>query len=198
MSEFTVLLILIILFAAVFFCHSLVRILLFLYRPPREDEQMQERGMQRLGGYAVPEEPIRVVLARDEEDVEQQESGPGPGKPRPPPYGAWRQSIRVDPDRIFWQRNPNAPSTTDDEDASASTSASASSSASRLSPGSGQNGSAPRPPSYVSEDGVDYVVEARPRSMAPGSVEPRTQTVQAPLPVHPSESGRWNGQHAPW
>lgn len=39
-----------------------------------------------------------------------------------------------------------------------------------------------RPPSYASEDGVAYVIEAQPRSIAP--------TVEVPLPVHPSEAGR--------
>lgn len=39
-----------------------------------------------------------------------------------------------------------------------------------------------RPPSYASEDGVAYVIEAQPRSIAP--------TSEVPLPVHPSEAGR--------
>lgn len=39
-----------------------------------------------------------------------------------------------------------------------------------------------RPPSYASDDGVTYVVEAQPRSMAP--------TVDVPLGQHPAEAGR--------
>jgi len=39
-----------------------------------------------------------------------------------------------------------------------------------------------RPPSYMSDDGVNYVVEARPRSMAPGT--------DVPLAPHPAEIGR--------
>lgn len=39
-----------------------------------------------------------------------------------------------------------------------------------------------RPPSYASEDGVAYVIEAQPRSIAP--------TAEVPLPLHPSEAGR--------
>lgn len=39
-----------------------------------------------------------------------------------------------------------------------------------------------RPPSYASEDGVAYVIEAQPRSIAP--------TSEVPLPMHPSEAGR--------
>lgn len=36
-----------------------------------------------------------------------------------------------------------------------------------------------RPPSYISDDGVQYAVEAQPRS-----------TVYEPLPIHPAERGR--------
>jgi hypothetical protein len=42
-----------------------------------------------------------------------------------------------------------------------------------------------RPPSYISEDGVDYVIAAQPRSIAP--------TTDVPLPLHPSERNR-----GPW
>jgi hypothetical protein len=74
---------------------------------------------------------------------------------------------RVDPNRIYWQRAEAArahveqlPVIHADEIPSG----------------------APRPPSYVSEDGVAYVIEAAPRSIAP--------TVDVPLPQHPSERGR--------
>ena len=49
----------------------------------------------------------------------------------------------------------------------------------------------PRPPSYISEDGVDYVVEAQPRSIAP------TTDVPLASSVHPSENGR-AGRPAGW
>lgn len=39
-----------------------------------------------------------------------------------------------------------------------------------------------RPPSYASEDGVAYVIEAQPRSIAP--------TAEVAMPLHPSEAGR--------
>ena len=39
-----------------------------------------------------------------------------------------------------------------------------------------------RPPSYMSDDGVDYIIEAEGRSIAP--------VQDVPLPVHPSERGR--------
>lgn len=40
----------------------------------------------------------------------------------------------------------------------------------------------PRPPSYASDDGVSYVVEAQPRSIAP--------VTDVPLGPHPAEAGR--------
>lgn len=43
----------------------------------------------------------------------------------------------------------------------------------------GRPTTANRPPSYISDDGVQYVVEAQPRS-----------TVYDPLPIHPAERGR--------
>ncbi len=47
-----------------------------------------------------------------------------------------------------------------------------------------------RPPSYASEDGVSYIVDAQPRSIAP--------TTDVPLStVHPSEAGR-AGSAAEW
>lgn len=173
-SEFSILLILIILISAAFFCHSVIRLFIYFYRPPPPENERP--GVQRIGGYAVPDEPIRVILARDEEDVEEtDETAQESNKPKPPPYGAWRQSIRVDPNRIYWQRNNTEVPTEG--------------------PARAPEMTGPRPPSYISEDGVDYVVEARPRSMAPTAYGP--QMVEAPvppLPVHPSEAGRWNGQ----
>lgn len=85
---------------------------------------------------------------------------------------------RVDPNRIYWQRNQDLPETTEEEGGESSASASDSGSASTRWPQ--QQG--PRPPSYASDDGVSYVVEAQPRSIAP--------TTDVPLPVHPSEAGR--------
>lgn len=72
---------------------------------------------------------------------------------------------RVDPDRIYWQRNDNA----DVDDGRPETRASR------------------RPPSYISDDGISYVVDAAPRS----TVSPPS-SVSQPLPVHPSEYGRVN------
>ncbi|KAI1079742.1 hypothetical protein F5B20DRAFT_151025 [Whalleya microplaca] len=163
-SEFTVLLILIILFATIFFCHGLIRICMLLVRPPSEDEEHRLHMPQRMepGGYAIPRRPIRVVLARDEEAAGMESEL---NKLQPPAYGLWRESVRVDPDRIYWQRNEQAtPEGESDGDSDSR-------------PTTGRA----RPPSYASDDGIEYVVEARPRSMVPPA--------DGPLPPHPSETG---------
>ncbi|KAI1340148.1 hypothetical protein F5Y15DRAFT_49820 [Xylariaceae sp. FL0016] len=162
-SEFTILLILIILFTTIFFCHGLVRLCLMIIRPRDEaEERMPMPEMFGPGGYAIPRRPIRVLLARDEEAAGLESDST---KLQPPAYGLWRESVRVDPDRIYWQRN---------EEQGAENGESAR-------PRTGQ----PRPPSYASEDGVEYVVEARPRSMAP--------MTDLQLPPHPSEAA--SAQH---
>jgi hypothetical protein len=90
-SEFTVLLILIILFTTIFFCHGLIRLCMLVVRPRRDDES---RGhLPRFigpGGYAVPRQPIRVVLARDEEAAGIDSDTT---KTKPPAYGLWRESV---------------------------------------------------------------------------------------------------------
>lgn len=68
----------------------------------------------------------------------------------------------MDPNRIYWQRNDLGPTAEEGTTTRPTT--------------------ANRPPSYASDDGVEYVVEARPRSVAPLS--------DIPLPTHPSELGR--------
>ncbi|KAI6363534.1 hypothetical protein MCOR25_005891 [Pyricularia grisea] len=182
-SEFTVLLVLIMLFTAIIFLHGMVRLCMYMLKTPagrrEHDERLsaEERSILRRnraamqqayapGGYAIPEQPIRVVLARDEEaaGIESETT-----KYKPPAYGLWRESVRVDPNRIYWQRNEHP---------------------ALRGGGGGESGSEEeagatgvrRPPSYASDDGVSYVVEARPRSMAP--------TMDVPLPPHPSEVGR--------
>lgn len=180
-SEFTVLLVLIMLFTAVIFLHGMVRLCLYMLKTPagrrEHDERLsaEEHSILRRnraamrqayapGGYAIPEQPIRVVLARDEEaaGIESETT-----KYKPPAYGLWRESVRVDPDRIYWQRNEH-PALRGGGESSSEEEA-------------GTTG-VRRPPSYASDDGVSYVVEARPRSMAP--------TTDVPLPPHPSEAGR--------
>ena len=90
-SEFTVLLILIILFVTIFFCHGLIRLCMLVVRRRNgnaERERLPE--MMGPGGYAIPRRPIRVVLARDEEaaGIESEAT-----KTNPPAYGLWRESV---------------------------------------------------------------------------------------------------------
>ncbi|OTA90381.1 hypothetical protein M434DRAFT_369744 [Hypoxylon sp. CO27-5] len=160
-NEFTVLLILVILFATIFFCHGLIRICMLIIKPRNEDDEERQslpRLMER-GGYAVPRRPIHVILARDEEAAGMDTAN----KLQPPAYGLWRESVRVDPDRLYWQRNDQAPMEGSEEEHSRPETAHT------------------RPPSYASDDGVAYVVEARPRSVVP--------LTDIPLPPHPSEGG---------
>lgn len=200
-SEFTVLMVLLILVVAIFFFQALVRLCMLIFRPKASGN---ERGHHRLpksygpSGYAVPQTPIRVVLARDEEAVGIESETT---KTKPPAYGLWRESVRVDPNQIYWQRNPEVVSSPaaeerevvsdidddDDEggrrdDVSDLSDESEGEEESARGQGRPHQRGLRRPPSYVSEDGVSYIVEARPRSMAP--------TMDVPLPVHPAEAGR--------
>jgi hypothetical protein len=181
-QEFHVLLILIILITTIFFCHALIRLCMMIMHPPPDDD-MENRNLPSMigpGGYANPVMPIRVALARDEEAAGIESDAT---KLPPPAYGLWRESVvcghfhwdlikdantvqRVDPNRIFWQRNEEAALGRQDA----------------TSRSEGRPSTAHRPPSYISEDGVDYVIEAAPRSIAP--------TTDVPLPPHPSERGR--------
>lgn len=138
-GELTIMIILVILSATIFFGFSVIRLCTLIARGDRARRRIRAE-MLGLGGYVVPQKPIPVVLAQDEEAVGVESEA---SKSRPPAYGLWRESIPVDPNRIFWQRNEAA-----------------STAPQRLETRTG-----PRPPSYASEDGVSYVVDARQRSM---------------------------------
>ncbi|PNY25375.1 Uncharacterized protein TCAP_04694 [Tolypocladium capitatum] len=142
-GELTTMIILIILAAAAVFCYSVIRLCLLVFRPDRSYRRRPSTpDMLGQGGYVVPPKPIPVVLARDEEAAGIED---GAAKLEPPAYGLWRESVRVDPNRLFWQRNASA------EDATARP----------------ETRTGPRPPSYASDDGISYVVEAQSRSVAP-------------------------------
>ncbi|KAI5458881.1 hypothetical protein BGZ63DRAFT_389825 [Mariannaea sp. PMI_226] len=156
-SEMTIMLVLVILFATLFFFHGLIRLCMTLVKSSRQAADRQNLPSYGPRGYAVPPQPIPVVLARDEEaaGVESEAT-----KSQPPAYGLWRESVRVDPNRLFWQRNESVSDVQPRR-------------LSRI---------GPRPPSYASDDGVSYVMDATPRSTVP--------TTDVPLPTHPSEAGR--------
>jgi hypothetical protein len=115
--------------------------------------------------------PIRVHLARDEEggDVVEQDVDreldleKDPLLPPPPPaYGLWRSSVRADPNLLHWQRvqaQGNRSSVMTDLSYSRAGSAISIPAVPAQPAPEG-----PRPPSYASEDGVSYIVEAAPRS----------------------------------
>ncbi|KAH7394419.1 hypothetical protein BKA66DRAFT_438769 [Pyrenochaeta sp. MPI-SDFR-AT-0127] len=185
-QEIHILFIMVLLTITIFFCHSLIRLCMLILNPPRESPQPQIPAMTGPDGFQ-PIVPIRVHLARDEEagpmdernivendmDIEDPEKNLPP--PPPPAYGLWRSSVRVDPNLLHWQRVQNQ-----DNRASAITnmtySRNGSVSAPLGSPGhqgadprvsmapSSHVPEGPRPPSYASEDGVSYILEAAPRS----------------------------------
>jgi hypothetical protein len=91
--EFTILLILIILAVTIFFCHSLIRLFMLVVKGRKRERMVQQGWLPEMmgpGGYAIPREPIPVVLARDEEaaGIESEATKTGP-----PAYGVWRESV---------------------------------------------------------------------------------------------------------
>lgn len=126
-----------------------------------------------------PDIPIPVQLARDDElgdydeekALEEMKDSP---KPPPPAYGLWRGSVRLDPNLLHWQRNEGQGRPEQSRDASPNLSDG------RLSPQAspilgatveGPVSQVRRPPSYISEDGIDYVVSALPPA-PPSEIHP--------------------------
>lgn len=176
----------------IFFCHSLIRLCMLMLNPPSPHDS--HRGvmpdMMGSGGEGFqPIVPIRVHLRRDEEaadggvdseaalanDVVMDDEKDMPPPP-PPAYGLWRSSVRVDPNLLHWQRADDVARGSAMSTAMRSRSGSMSgpavlaaaslrgSAASTNAPPTSQQPEGPRPPSYVSEDGVSYITEAQPRS----------------------------------
>jgi hypothetical protein len=85
-GELNIMLIMIILLAAVFFCYSLVRLWMLIARgdPPEVPRAIDPRG------YAVPRKPIRVVMTQDEEAAGVESEAM---TMNPPAYGLWRESV---------------------------------------------------------------------------------------------------------
>ncbi|KAH8720141.1 hypothetical protein HC256_000546 [Beauveria bassiana] len=148
-NELTVLLLLIIVASTMFFCYNMVRLCRAVLRgnkpsntASRERRARTPADMLRTG-YAVPRRPIQVLLAHDE-GADGRENATN--TLTPPAYGFWRESVRMDPNRLYWQRN---------EAARRQEPALESESQLEFAARSGR-----RPPSYASEDGVSYVVDA--------------------------------------
>lgn len=162
----------IVLGTTIFFCHALIRLCMLILHPPSDDDLRPHiPSMTGPEGFH-PIRPIRVHLARDEDladavDEEAAVGGDG-AEPKeklqhpPPAYGLWRSSVRVDPNLLHWQRVEGPPSASSSHPGSRNGSVSGAAPVQQEAERTG-----PRPPSYVSDDGVSYVVEAAPRSVAP-------------------------------
>lgn len=189
--EIHIVFIMIILVTTMFFCHSLIRLCMLALHPPPDDAP-RIPSMTSPEGFQ-PIRPIRVHLARDEElgsvdhdsederrDEREDEAAEAEKEKKvvlpPPAYGLWRSSVRVDPNLLHWQRvgdargaSPGPPQHRFSSHVAGSRNGSVSGPAEPVPEPETQG---PRPPSYVSEDGVSYIVEAAPRSAAPRSVAP--------------------------
>lgn len=176
-QEVHVLFILVILCTTIFFCHSLIRLCMLALHPPSDHPRIP--SMTGPEGF-TPVRPIRVHLARDEEIAIG--SGDGTGDPEkevsavsmpPPAYGLWRCSVRVDPNLLHWQRADRAtgiggtrpPSTFPVAHPNSHSGSISSPQQPHVEEESASH--EPRPPSYISDDGVSYAVSAVPRSVAP-------------------------------
>lgn len=147
-----------------------------------------------------PVRPIRVHVARDEElglddeyevdhadllgDDDPEKKKEVKVAPPPPAYGLWRSSVRVNPNLLHWQRVEPAPEPTpalqrgtvlfDNNARTGSVVAGGPEDAlQQLERARTQEQTGPRPPSYVSDDGVSYVVDATPQ------IAPRASVAQS-------------------
>ncbi|KAF2115086.1 hypothetical protein BDV96DRAFT_494404 [Lophiotrema nucula] len=179
-QEIHVLFIMVILATTIFFCHSLIRLCMLALHPPQDGPHIP--AMTGPEGFH-PVRPIRVHLQRDEELElgEQDDAVPDTEKLNkialpPPAYGLWRSSVRVDPNLLHWQRveqqeqqQQRARSTSHPNSRNGSVSSATGPTGQVIDEPAHQQQQqqGPRPPSYASDDGVSYVVEAAPRSVAP-------------------------------
>ncbi|RHZ53364.1 uncharacterized protein CDV56_100679 [Aspergillus thermomutatus] len=150
-QEIHILLIFMILILSIIFCHALIRFAMEILQDPRSTVA-RNRIPSRVGpmGYAQPDRPIQVILAGDEETLVESDGAAREKVTAPPPaYGLWRSSVKINPDLLYWQRlEDNAPPPA---------------AVNGIERRSNRKPLAPRPPSYTSDDGVDYVIQAQPR-----------------------------------
>ncbi|KAF1813695.1 hypothetical protein P152DRAFT_448110 [Eremomyces bilateralis CBS 781.70] len=162
-QEVHILFILLLICTTIVFCHALIRLCMLATRPPPTRRHHRVPDLAGPQGFE-PKSPIRVHVARDDEEAVESveevlvEEKDAP-KPPPPAYGLWRCSVRLNPNLLHWQRvdalgthapgtpTPATPTLID-----------------LRSPSHSNPNSTHRPPSYVSDDGVDYVVSVQPRS----------------------------------
>lgn len=108
-KAFHAILLMLILLSTIIFCHYLIRLFMLAMRPQSRANNSGLLYQSQAGAVARPHQPIRVILARDEElgldgteTVEEDKEIAVP--PPPPAYGVWRCSVRADPNLIHWQR----------------------------------------------------------------------------------------------
>ncbi|ODH41772.1 hypothetical protein ACO22_01350 [Paracoccidioides brasiliensis] len=180
--EFHVVLILVLMLLVIYFSHSFIRFLMIAWRqaPPYVLHMGERVGTS---GYAQPDRPIPVILARDEEDVMGMDvhannatgsnNSNGPTLP-PPAYGLWKSSVKINPNLVHWQRREEA-------DVQRSTEVNSA------------NDVPNRPPSYVSDDGVQYVLDLpsqRQRETESSESHPRP-LAREDSDIHPAERSIW-------
>ncbi|CCU77165.1 unnamed protein product [Blumeria hordei] len=99
-QEFHIVLIIFIMITAVFFCRNLLRICLLVQSVQESIQQTNRRNIiSRQFESQNRSVPIPIIISRDEEVPDTLMRIP------PPIYGLWKESMRVDPNRLFWQRS---------------------------------------------------------------------------------------------
>lgn len=185
-QQIHILFILVVIAALVFFIHSLFRLVVMAIRRSREPHRHRPHIPSVAGPEGFkPEVPIPVQLARDEEltaygdEGRLEEEKVEALKQPPPAYGLWRGSVRLDPNLLHWRRVEGREQR-DGQDHQQSRNGSPNLSERRPSPAASPNlgsvveeplGQVRRPPSYMSEDGVSYVVSALPPA-PPSEIHP--------------------------
>jgi hypothetical protein len=147
---------------AIFLAYSLFRLYRSRRRQARRAARRAVREKRQAESNFAPTVPIRVHMAVDEELAVAEPvhetpvaAAAEPATTVPPPaYGLWRSSVKVNPELLFWQRVDGPARKINVRQAAAATTAGNST-------GERQG---PRPPSYISDDGVSYVIGAQPRS----------------------------------
>ncbi|KAE9987157.1 hypothetical protein EG328_003626 [Venturia inaequalis] len=201
-QELHILFVLALLGTVAFFSHSAIRLWIMAHKGnlPSYESSHHNRIPSTAGPEGFkPSRPIPVQLARDDEIAALDEEGClheeklETTKMPPPAYGLWRESVRIDPNLLHWQRVRDA---TEAENTRRRNRLSHDSVAlvsnfgspalgyvreeeeeeSHQNPQTQEGLSVPRmqqarPPSYASDDGVSYVVSALP-GRPPSEIHP--------------------------
>lgn len=156
-------------------------------------------------GYAIPAQPVPIQFAEhaqtsyyapDYSGENSRQGTPTKNIPPPPPaYGIWRESVRVDPNRIFWARNPNAASVNGQAPVAHTDTLAMLEGREGGSSGGGERPGLRRPPSYASDvsalsEGEERRVErdtwGRERDQQRGAEAERVEEEVGMMLVHPS------------